>query len=71
MEKAKKYDFPHFIDNATGKRFAVDVSYKIGGRWYIYTTVFCDAELWRAIKNAYETDGVTEVKTKMRKQKED
>ena len=68
---AKKFDFPHFIDNATGKRFSVDVSYKIGGRWYIYTTVFCDAELWSAIKNAYETDGVTEVKTKMCKSKED
>ena len=67
---AKKFDFPHFIDNATGKKFSVDVSYKINGRWYIYTTVFCDAELWSAIKNAYETDGVTEVKTKMCKSKE-
>lgn len=60
----KKYDFEHFR-NAYGTRFSIDVSYKIGGRWYIYTTVFCDAELWPAIKNAYEVDGVTEVKTKI------
>lgn len=60
----KKYDFQHFR-NANGERFDIDVSYKIGGRWYIYTTVFCDEELWCAIKNAYEVDGVTEVKTKI------
>ena len=61
----KKYDFTHFRSAETGKRFDIQISYKIGGRWYIYATVFCEEELLPAIRNAYETDGVTEVKTKI------
>lgn len=61
----KKYDFSHFRVNENQKRFDIIISYKIGGRWYIYTTVFCEEEMICAIRNAYETPGVTEVKTKM------
>ena len=59
-----KYDFKHFRAE-DGKRFDMDISYKIGGRWYIYTTVFCEEEMICAIRNAYAVDGVTEVKTKI------
>ena len=48
----------------------MDICYKIGGRWYIYQTVFCEEEMVCSIRNAYKIDGVTEVKTKWQKRKE-
>lgn len=59
-----RFSFKTFRTDS-GKKFDIQISYKIGGRWYIYTTVFCEEELTCAIRNAYQVEGVTEVKTKI------